>query len=307
MSSEHVERRIFSDDMGDAEMVIYHVFPGVQLVYNSVHMDRFDVGFAARGNLIEILHCREGRIEQEFEDEVFYLMPGDLSIAVRSEEVKDFSFPLRHYHGITIIIDIDTAPACFSEFLDDVRVQPLEVARRLCGERNSRVLRAQPYIEHIFSELYSVPENIRMGYLKVKILELLLILSGAAPKDNPAPVCTLTKLQVQLAKQAADYLAQHMERRITILELARQFNVSDTHLKTAFKGVYGMPVFSFVRLQKMQLAAQRLIHTDLPVADIAAEVGYSNSGKFSAAFRDLMGETPGEYRRAHSKRPAVTD
>lgn len=303
MNSSNKEIRTFSNDTGDAVMTIYTVFPGVQVIYNAVHMDRFDVGFSAQGNLIEILHCREGRIEQEFDDEFFYLMPGDLSIAIRSEAVKEFSFPIRHYHGITIIIDIDIAPKCFSEFLDDVRVQPIEVARQLCGERYSRVLRSQPYIEHIFSELYSVPENIRMGYLKVKILELLLVLSGITPRENQMPAATMSKYQVQLAKQAAAYLSEHLDQHITILELAKQFNVSDTYLKTAFKGVYGVPIFSYMRLQKMQMAAQLLIHTDRTIADIAAEFGYSNSGKFSTAFRELMGDPPSEYRRAHTKHP----
>lgn len=303
MNSTSKEIRTFSNNTGDAVMTIYTVFPGVQVIYNAVHMDRFDIGFSAQGNLIEILHCREGRIEQEFDDEFFYLMPGDLSIAIRSEAVKEFSFPIRHYHGITILIDIDIAPKCFSEFLDDVRVQPIEVARQLCGERYSRILRSQPYIEHIFSELYSVPEHIRMGYLKVKILELLLVLSSITPWENQMPTNTMSKYQVQLAKQAAAYLSEHMDQHITILELAKQFNVSDTYLKVAFKGVYGVPIFSYMRLQKMQMAAQLLIHTNRTIADIAAEFGYSNSGKFSTAFRELMGDTPSEYRRAHTKHP----
>lgn len=34
----------FTNDLGDAELTVYEVFPGVQLVYSSVHMDRFDLG-----------------------------------------------------------------------------------------------------------------------------------------------------------------------------------------------------------------------------------------------------------------------
>lgn len=297
MTQENKEIRQFSNETGHATMTIYTVFPGVQLIYNSVHMDHFDVGFASQGNLIEILHCREGRIEQEFDDEFFYLMPGDLSVAIRSQAVKDFHFPLRHYHGVTIIIDTGTAPPCFSAFLDDVRVQPMEVARRLCGDHFSRILRAQPYIEHIFSELYSVPEEIRAGYLKVKILELLLVLSGISPREPRQPIQALSKYQVQLAKEAAGYLAQHMDQHVTILDVAKQFNVSDTYLKTAFKGVFGIPVFSYIRQQKMQTAAQLLAQTDRTITDIAAQFGYSNSGKFSTAFREVMGESPSQYRR----------
>ena len=88
---------------------------------------------------------------------------------------------------------------------------------------------------------------------------------------------------------------------ITIPELSKEFGVSDTHLKNAFKGVYGMPVFSYMRVQKMHAAAQLLIHTEKTIAEIAEEFGYSNTSKFSAAFQSVMGEAPGDYRRCHTK------
>ena len=294
--------RSYSNDVGDATLTDYDLFPGVRLSYCSVHMDRLDIGDAAQGDLIEIHHCREGRIEQEFEDHFFYLTPGDLSIAIRTHEVKAFSFPLRHYHGVTITIDTRVAPACFSAFLDDVQVQPMQVARKLCGNRQCHIIRGERYVEHIFSELYSVPENIRAGYMKLKVLELLLVLHGLNPAPRPEDEIALSRFQVQLAKRAAAHLSAHMESHITIAALARHFNVSEIHLKLAFKGVFGVPIFSYMRIQRMQMAAQLLIHSDRSIADVAAESGYENSGKFSAAFREIMGESPSGYRRAHSKR-----
>lgn len=62
--------------------------------------------------------------------------------------------------------------------------------------------------------------------------------------------------------------------------------------------VYGMPVVSFLRAQKMQCAAQVLIHTQRSIQDIAAEYGYENEGKFSTAFK---GDSPSVYRKEHSK------
>ena len=302
MQATQASVRSYSNDVGDATLTDYDLFPGVRLSYCSVHMDRLDIGDAAQGDLIEIHHCREGRIEQEFEDHFFYLTPGDLSSAIRTHEVKAFSFPLRHYHGLTIAIDTHVAPACFSALLDDVQVQPMEVARKLCGNRQCHIIRGERYVEHIFSELYSVPENIRAGYMKLKVLELLLVLHGLNPAPRPEDEIALSRFQVQLAKRAAAHLSAHMDRHITIAALARHFNVSETHLKLAFKGVFGVPIFSYMRIQRMQMAAQLLIHSDRSIADVAAESGYENSGKFSAAFREIMGESPSGYRRAHSKR-----
>lgn len=55
-----------------------------------------------------------------------------------------------------------------------------------CSEKPYSIMRENISIEHIFSELYSVPENIRKGYHKVKVLELLLFLSGLDYKGDGA-------------------------------------------------------------------------------------------------------------------------
>ena len=290
----------FSNDTGDAEVTVYQVFPGIDLRYNAVHMDRFELGDPAEGNIIEIHHCREGRIEQQYRDQFFYLMPGDLSIALRSRPLLEYTFPLHHYHGITITVNTDVAPKCFSCFLKDITVQPLEVARKLCADDRSHIIRSESYVEHIFSELYSVPDSIREGYMKIKILELFLVLSGINPGHQEATP-TLSGLQVQVAKEAAAYMAENLDRRVTIGELADRFHVSQTHLKQAFKGVYGVPVYSYIRIQKMQRAALMLIHSERPILEIAGECGYDNSSKFAGAFKEIMGETPTEYRKAHRK------
>ena len=65
--------------------------------------------------------------------------------------------------------------------------------------------------------------------------------------------------------------------------------------------MYGVPVFSYIRIQKMQAAALQLIHTPLTVMEIAAGCGYDNASKFASAFREIMGETPAEYRKMHSQ------
>lgn len=102
--------------------------------------------------------------------------------------------------------------------------------------------------------------------------------------------------QVTLAKDAGRYLAQHMDRRVTIDELAEQFYVSPTQLKNSFKGVYGVSIYAYTRSQKMQAAACALRQTDDTVMQIAGRYGYENPSKFAKAFKDVLGVTPNEYR-----------
>ena len=106
----------FRNGRGDAEIVSYKVFPGIGLDIYSVHMDSFFFGAEEEGNFMEIHHCREGRMEQEREDGSAYIMPGDLSVTVKRKCFSGYTFPLCHYHGISICIDTDAAPECLSCF-----------------------------------------------------------------------------------------------------------------------------------------------------------------------------------------------
>mgnify|MGYP004616900821 FL=1 len=48
----------------------------------------------------------------------------------------------------------------------------------------------------------------------------------------------------------------------------------------------------------MNLAAELLVkRREASIAEIGGEVGYNNAGKFTEAFKRVMGLTPSEYRR----------
>ena len=275
ISDTEIEYR-YCDESGDASLSLCHVFDGVDIIYNAVHMKACDLGANISGNLIEIYHCREGRFEHEYGDELVYLMPGDLCMSRRKEASDICRFPLRHYHGITIVINEDTAPKCFSCLMKDVNVEPSKIADKLCGEDGCFLVRNQSYVEHIFSELYSVPEHCKKGFFKIKILELMFVLSWIDPAVKQERSSIISRPQAKLAREVADYLIQNQDRRVPAEELAGVFCSSHTAIRRAFKAVYGVPLSAFMRVYKIQSAALRLIHSDLSVAAIAGECGYDN-------------------------------
>ena len=68
-------------------------------------------------------------------------------------------------------------------------------------------------------------------------------------------------------------------------------------LRKVFKAVYGAPVYQYIKSYKMKAAAEMLIfEQSLNIADVAQRLGYDNASKFSAAFRDVMGVSPQNYR-----------
>ena len=111
--------------------------------------------------------------------------------------------------------------------------------------------------------------------------------------------------QVTLIREVHEYLVQHLDERLTIELLARQFHVNATTLKSVFKSVYGSSLAAHIREHRMERAAQLLSETSLPVAEIARRVGYDNQSKFSSSFRAEYGMLPREWRKTHSAVPSV--
>ena len=193
---------------------------------------------------------------------------------------------------------MNRVPRCFSCILDDVFVSPEELEMKFCYEKPYSIMRENISIEHIFSELYSVPENIRKGYHKVKVLELLLFLSGLEYKGESEERRYFSRSQVTAAKEAKKYLLAHLDEHITITELADMLGISSTSLKICFKGVYGDTINGYITNCKMQKAASLLKNTDKSVLEIAGIVGYNNGSKFAGAFRRVMNKSPNEYRKS---------
>ena len=281
-------------------MTSYDVFPGITVIYNDIRAERVSGRHYESGSVFEINHCRRGRIEYELAegggDEFRYLAPGDLSVSCRNDFREEAYFPLHYYQGITILIDTGQTPGCLSCFLDDVEVRPELLMKKFDNSGRGYITRSNESIEHIFSELYSVPNEIKKGYLKVKILELLLFLSAMDP-EAADETKMVSAAHARLAKEVCRYLTEQMDRKVTLNMLAETFHVSATLIKTCFKDVYGVSVYSYIRTQKMEKAAVMLRETEMQVTEIAGALGYDNSSKFAKAFKDVQGVAPVAYRK----------
>lgn len=289
-----------SDAGGDARAVVYRLFPGVTAAYLSVRMAQFDFGFLQPGERKQyatIHYCAEGRMEREMEQEFFSVMPGDWAVSLRESSREGVCLPLRHYRGISIGIDLGNAKNPLFSCLESCGCSVPDMLGQMCGGRLHRVLRSSEGAGKLFEELYGVAFERRPDYLRAKLPELFLRMKYAQREENRPLV---PRTQVELVKVVSDYITRNLKGKITMKQLTLEFGISDTYLQNAFRSVYGMPVIRFIRMQKMQHAAQVLIHTTRTVDEIAEEFGYENESKFSAAFKKMMGDPPGAYRRAHS-------
>lgn len=288
-----------ADSTGDGLMTFYQVFPGVSIVYSDFHMSSCESGFYPDCDMLCIDHCREGRIEQEVEEDIYtYFGAGDLKIDRRLHHAGHAEFPLKHFHGMSIVFQVEQAKKSIPAEMKDFPVDLSVIQHKYCDNKHPFVIPQEPGIEHIFSELYAVPVKIKKHYLKVKVFELLLYLDALELPSTNEERPYFYKTQVEKIKAIHKLLTDNLSQNYTLNELAKQFDIPLTTMKSCFKSTYGNSLFAYRRICRMNYAASLLRQErSLSIAEIAGRVGYDSPGKFSAAFKDVIGNTPLAYRK----------
>lgn len=83
----------------------------------------------------------------------------------------------------------------------------------------------------------------------------------------------------------------------SVATLARCAGMSRSAFAARFTSLVGTPAMQYLAHWRMNLARRRLRETALPVATIAADLGYQSEPAFNRAFKRVFGTTPGQARR----------
>ena len=151
---------------------------------------------------------------------------------------------------------------------------------------------------------YTAVENER-GKILHGIIEKLMVMTCPDFKIEHESInenSDYLENQVETIKSVHDYLLRNISRRITIEDLAHQFAMNTTTLKTVFKDVYGTSIAAHIKIHRMEEAARLLKESDKSINDVAQSVGYESQSKFSAGFKEHYDMTPAEYRRSQALR-----
>ncbi len=292
----------FEDRTGDGIMTMYSVFKGCHVAYNDFHMEQVSSVFEPSSGIFCVDHCREGRIEWKGKKNRYtYVSAGDMQVDCRENHTNDFFFPLSHYHGLTIIIDMEKTDHGVLKLMDDFTVDMNRLKEKFCPGESHFIMRAGAQIDRIFSELYDLPEKVRKTYIKIKIMELLLFLDNLEVPNTGDERGYYYKSQVEKIKEMVHLQTSDLSTWYTLEELSQKFSFPLTGMKQCFKGIYGCSMADYMKTYRMNAAAEMLLDTDKTIIEIASSVGYENPGKFSAAFKSKMGLTPSEYRKTVTK------
>jgi len=116
---------------------------------------------------------------------------------------------------------------------------------------------------------------------------------GLRPKTRP-PVAPGLLPHLRRARDLAD---RRYAEPLDLDALAATAHVSKHHFVRSFAAAYGETPGRYLTRRRIERAQDLLRSANLTVTEVCMFVGFSSLGSFSSRFRELVGESPTEYRR----------
>jgi AraC-like DNA-binding protein len=96
--------------------------------------------------------------------------------------------------------------------------------------------------------------------------------------------------------RARDLVDGHYAEPLDLGALARSAHVSPRHFSRSFRRTFGETPHQYLLSRRIERARHLLRATDLRIADICLEVGFTSVGSFTTTFRRHVGVSPAAYR-----------
>lgn len=98
-----------------------------------------------------------------------------------------------------------------------------------------------------------------------------------------------------------EHIREHFSRPVSLAELTAIAGVSVAQLERNCKRVFQLTPRQMIHKARLEESSRLLLHTDLPITEIALRCGYTDHSAFSRQFRALTSLAPTQYR--DSRRP----
>lgn len=257
----------------------------------------------------EFIFLQSGRWEVCFDDESnrYVVEPGDV-ITLRPRQrhrIRSISdAPVRQPHIHFDLIEDENSPYVYISFHDlpDVPPEDRKLFRKdllgqFCEEwppvihpRDSRE------IERLIMAIIYEYDN-RMVHSDYLMQGLFLQLFGTILREIKWNHGNRESVHGDIVQQARNFLANNLGRNISLDELADHVHASKYYLSHQFSKTFGVPPIQYHRNMRISRAKYLLVHTRMPIREIAEQTGFQSASLFTKTFQKQEKISPSIYRK----------
>ncbi|MDQ1384095.1 MAG: hypothetical protein QOG65_1474 [Actinomycetota bacterium] len=121
--------------------------------------------------------------------------------------------------------------------------------------------------------------------------------------EHPSPARMPTGRSMEV-RRALALTTDRLADDVRFVDIAREVGLASRSLARRFEQELGMTWSAARRRLRVLRAIEQLAGTEHSVTQIALDVGYSSLSAFQSAFRDLIGQSPSEYRSGFARSAA---
>ncbi|MFP7442905.1 AraC family transcriptional regulator [Bacillus infantis] len=230
----------------------------------------------------EILFIKDGTADFVLNGQTFTVNRGDLLLINSNMEHGILSNVKDHIKGFSLTISklhLDGLPKGFFIPFEDspiLKVQEYHIT-------------FNKYIEDIHEEFQNNElgsDEIITSLLKTLIIKILRIIHSTNSDQNTS-----------ISDKVKKYIIENFNRDISLTELANVVFVNPYHLAHTFKNETGISPIQYLITHRIEVAKTMLLSTNLPIREIAFNVGYPNANYFNLLFKKFTGHSPGKFRK----------
>ncbi len=256
-----------------------------------VRLSRTCRGFEEhRHSEIELYYCIKGSRDIIINKERFHIKEGSLAIIGSMAAHELFS----QESCETISLVVDVGPLLLGRYFEPLAKATFsEPVFCLNSQKHN-------YLIALLNETAQAAENqsdFSELVIKGNLYKICAYILKEFVSQNTSSNTSKALRSVSNIERALEHLYANYNKELPIEEVAALCGYSKTNFCKIFKNITGTTFHSFLNSYRIKIACDLLRETNLPLDDIATQVGFSDAKTLCRIFKSDTGITPGEFRK----------
>jgi len=206
-----------------------------------------------------------------------------VNILIRSELLRRLGRGLREVPGYNTLFALESARWRRQSYASYLRLSPTEFRQ------------VDEWISRTESEVQNGSQD---GYLLAEAYLSLIVGTLARRHGQKGRQCFGFQPQPNVFGEFLTWLEKHVDKPLSIAEMARQAGMSDRTFHRAFRASIGITPMAYlvnIRLRRAAELLRKESHSHR-ITDVAELCGFEDSNYFSRCFRKFAGMSPRDFR-----------
>ncbi|MEI7028187.1 helix-turn-helix domain-containing protein [Paenibacillus sp. y28] len=249
-----------------------------------------------------IIYIMNGQHALFVRDRSYQLQQGDIAFIPAGEIHRNVTSPSVTGDKLIIEFHPDFISPMQALFMETELLHPFSNPYKVLHLAEEERRFVESACMRMMQEMNGRPAEFEMA-VRMLLTELLLQCGVRRQTGQEQPESASANSLHAKISEIAQFVSLHFTERISLSQIAVQFQFNPSYLSKLFKQITGFSYVEYVSILRVKASQQPLIESKEAVADIAERMGFDSLTHFGRVFKAYVGMTPTAYRLLHRSQP----